>query len=82
MSAAPASVLLLVFAGRVNRRQREVAGYLQEENRVLREQLGDRRLRVYRRSTLPACGEGQIPLHRSRRECLGGLLSYYYRPAA
>jgi hypothetical protein len=45
MSAAPLQFLLLVFAGWVNRRQREVVEYLQEENRVLREQLGDRRLR-------------------------------------
>jgi len=41
MSAAPLQFLLLVFAGWVNRRQREVIEYLQEENRVLREQLGD-----------------------------------------
>ena len=35
-----------MFAGWVNRRQREIVEYLQkEENRVLREQLGDRRLR-------------------------------------
>ncbi|HEU4726509.1 MAG TPA: integrase core domain-containing protein [Kofleriaceae bacterium] len=45
MSAAPLQFLLLVFAGWVNRHQREVVEYLQEENRVLREQLGDRRLR-------------------------------------
>jgi putative transposase len=45
MSAAPLQFLLLVFARWVNRRQREVIEYLQEENRVLREQLGDRRLR-------------------------------------
>jgi len=45
MSVAPLQFLLLVFAGRVNRRQLEIVEYLQEENRVLREQLGDRRLR-------------------------------------
>jgi hypothetical protein len=45
MSTAPLQFLLLVFAGWVNRRQREVIEYLQEEDRVLREQLGDRRLR-------------------------------------
>jgi hypothetical protein len=31
---------VLVFAGWVNRRQLEVLEYVQEENRVLREQLG------------------------------------------
>jgi putative transposase len=45
MSIAPLRFLLLVFAGWVNRRQVEILEYLQEENRVLREQLGDRRLR-------------------------------------
>jgi hypothetical protein len=45
MSVAPLQFLLLVFAGWVNRHQAEVVAYLQEENRVLREQLGGRRLR-------------------------------------
>ncbi|HSR99701.1 MAG TPA: hypothetical protein VLM79_21760 [Kofleriaceae bacterium] len=45
MSVAPLHFLLLVFAGWVNRRRVEVLEYLQEENRILREQLGDRRLR-------------------------------------
>jgi hypothetical protein len=45
MPLAPLQFLLLVFAGWVNRRQVESLAYLQEENRVLREQLGDRRLR-------------------------------------
>ena len=40
MPAAPLQFLLLVFAGWVNRGQREILEYLQEENRVLREQLG------------------------------------------
>jgi hypothetical protein len=34
-----------MFAGWVNRDQQEVIEYLQEENRVLREQLGGRRIR-------------------------------------
>jgi putative transposase len=45
MSVAPLQFLLLVFAGWVNCRQCEVLEYLQEENRILREQLGGRRLR-------------------------------------
>ena len=45
MSVAPLQFLLLVFAGWVNRRQVELLEYLREENRILREQLGGRRLR-------------------------------------
>ena len=44
---APAlQFILLFFSGWVNRQQLEVIEYLQEENRVLREQLGGRRLRL------------------------------------
>jgi hypothetical protein len=45
MSVVALQFLLLVFAGWMNRHQAEVVAYLQEENRVLREQLGGRRLR-------------------------------------
>ena len=38
--------LLLVFGGWVNRSQQKVIDYLLEENRVLREQLGGRRIRL------------------------------------
>jgi len=37
--------MMLAFAGWVNRRQQDVIEYLQEENRLLREQMGGRRLR-------------------------------------
>ena len=47
MSVAPLQFLLLMFAGWVNRRQVEVFEYLQEENRVLREQLGELLVRTY-----------------------------------
>jgi hypothetical protein len=36
--------LMLIFAGWVNRSQQDVIEYVQEENRVLREQLGGKRL--------------------------------------
>ena len=36
--------LMMIFAGWVNRNQQDVIAYLQAENRVLREQLGDGRL--------------------------------------
>jgi hypothetical protein len=37
--------LLISLAGWLNQRQQDVIDYLQEENRVLREQLGGRQLR-------------------------------------
>ena len=48
MNAMPPALqfLLLIFAGWVNRKQQDVIDYLQAENRVLREQLDGRRLRL------------------------------------
>jgi hypothetical protein len=40
----PIRFLLVALAGWINQQQREVTDYPQEENRVLREQLGPRRL--------------------------------------
>ena len=44
MNALHVQFLMLMFAGWVNRWQQEVIEYLQAENRVLREQLGEKRL--------------------------------------
>src|ERR1700730_11868600 len=41
----PVHMLLLMFAGWVNRHQLDVIEYLQEENRVLKQRMGGRRLR-------------------------------------
>ena len=41
----PLEFVLVAVAGWMNQQQRAVIDYLQEENRVLREQLGARRLR-------------------------------------
>ena len=41
----PLRFLFVALAGWINQQQREVIEYLQTENRVLREQLGSRRLR-------------------------------------
>jgi transposase InsO family protein len=41
----PLQFLLMLMAGWVNRRQLEVIDYLKEENRILREQLGGRKIR-------------------------------------
>ena len=40
----PFRLLLISLAGWVNQRQQDVIDFLQEENRVLREQLGGKRL--------------------------------------
>jgi putative transposase len=45
MSTLPLQFLILTLAGWMNRSQQDVIDYLGEENRVLREQLGDKRLR-------------------------------------
>jgi hypothetical protein len=45
MTPQPLQFLLVALAGWVNQQQRDIIDYLQEENRVLREQLGSRRLR-------------------------------------
>ena len=44
-SLDPFRFLLMAVAGWMNQRQLELIDYLREENRVLREQLGQRRLR-------------------------------------
>jgi hypothetical protein len=46
MNALPLQFLMLIFAGWVNRHQQDVIEYLQEENPLLREQLGGKRLRL------------------------------------
>lgn len=42
----PVRLLLISLAGCLNQHQRDVIDYLQEENRVLRQQLGNQRLRL------------------------------------
>jgi hypothetical protein len=41
----PLQFVLVALAGWINQQQQDVIDYLQEENRVLREQIGARRLR-------------------------------------
>ncbi|MEE8163948.1 MAG: hypothetical protein V3T64_00115, partial [Myxococcota bacterium] len=43
--ALPLQFLMMLFAGWVNRHQQDLIEYLQEENRALRDQLGERHLR-------------------------------------
>ena len=42
----PFRFVLIAVAGWMNQLQQQMIDYLREENRVLREQLGDRRLRL------------------------------------
>ena len=42
----PFRFILIVLAGWVNQQQQDINDYLKEENRVLREQLGNKRLRL------------------------------------
>jgi len=42
----PLQVLLMPFSGLVNRHRADVIAYLVEENRVLKEQMKDRKLRL------------------------------------
>jgi hypothetical protein len=46
IAAAAFQMLLLVLTGWLERREREALAYLIEENRLLRRQLGGRRLRL------------------------------------
>ena len=74
MSVAPLQFLLLVFAGWVNRRQCDIVAYLREENRVLREQIGDRRLRFTHAQRRRLAVKGRI-LGRRVLEQLAGLVT-------
>jgi hypothetical protein len=55
----PLQLLLLMFAGWINRHQLDVIEYLQEENRVLKERLGGRRLR-FTDAERRACCHGRV----------------------
>src|SRR5438270_3250387 len=56
----PIQFVLIAVAGWMNQRQLQMIEYLREENRVLREQLGDRRLRLtdHQRRRLAARAKG------------------------
>lgn len=44
MKVKPMGMLLMMLVGWVNRRQQDVIVYLKEENKVLREKLGTKRI--------------------------------------
>ena len=54
----PLQFVLMAMAGWMNQRQQQVIEYLQEENRVLREQTRQAATAVYRRSATSPGSEG------------------------
>ena len=74
--------LMLVFAGWVNRRQQDMIDYLKEENRVLHEQFGRRRLRLTDNQRLRLAVKGKTLGRKGLKElsCLvtpDTILSWY-----
>ncbi|PYT21999.1 MAG: hypothetical protein DMG57_36835 [Acidobacteria bacterium] len=60
-------LLLISVAGWLGQQQRDVIDYLQEENRVLRDQLGNKRLRV---SDDSACDWQPKPRNSAGASCV------------
>ena len=69
--SAALQFLLLTFSGWVNRRQQDVIAYLQEENRILREQLGGRRLRLTDAQRRRLAAKGKALGRKALREVAG-----------
>src|SRR5206468_3792614 len=69
----PFRFVMISLAGWMNQRQLQAIEYLREENRVLREQLGNRRLRLNddqrRRLASKAKGLGRKTSGRRRHDC-------------
>ena len=57
----PVQMILMMFAGWVNEHQRAVIAYLQEENRVLREVHGRKRLRFNDDQRRRLAAKGRAP---------------------
>jgi hypothetical protein len=70
----PLRFLLVAFAGWINQQQREVIEYLQTENRVLREQLGPRRLRFTDDQRVRLAAKAKLLRRRVLRE-IGAIVS-------
>lgn len=74
MTAAPLQFLLLLFASWVNRRQLAIIDYVKEENRILREQLGGRKLRFTDNQRRRLAAKGRV-LSRRMLDELAGLVT-------
>jgi hypothetical protein len=83
MNALPVQFLMMLFAGWVNRQQREVIEYLEEENRILRELLSGKRLlfsvRQRRRLAAKAKAVGRNGLLKIRTLVTPDTLHRWYR---
>lgn len=84
----PLQLLLMMFAGWVNRHQLDVIGYLQEENRLLKERLRGQRIRFTdterRRLARKAHALGRKALNAldtwsHRTPCCAGTASWWQR---
>jgi hypothetical protein len=82
LDPATLQMVLGMLTGWLDRREREAIAYLIEENRLLRRQLGTRRLRLTdddrRRLAARAYGwagrpSGRLPQSRRRTRCCGGI---------
>ena len=69
----PWTFFMVALAGWMNRQQQEVIEFLREENRILREKLGHKRIIL---------NDSQRRRLASAGMRLGGLLKSYYREAA
>ena len=68
----PFRFVLIAVAGWMNQREYQIIDYLREENRVLREQLGERRLRFnddQRRRLAVKARDGQTASGRNEPHC-------------
>jgi hypothetical protein len=64
-SLDPFSFLVISVAGWINQRQQQVIEYLIEENRVLREQIGNRRMPYGPKTKImPPSGSSNSTFHR------------------
>ena len=61
-------LLVISIAGWLNRQQRDAIDYLREENRVLREQLGNKRLRLNDDQRRRLADKAKMPGRRILRE--------------
>jgi hypothetical protein len=66
--------MVLALAGWMNRQQQEAIEYLQTENRILREKLGQKRIRL-NDSQKARLGEAAAKLGRALLQTLGALFS-------
>jgi hypothetical protein len=78
MGTEAARLLVLWMAGWINSRQLEVIDFLREENRVLRKQLGGRRLR-FRRTRRSSAASGSADCSTLLPACRMSPIDFWHR---